>query len=171
MTSQGSTATRFRRAIERMKRRCLCGRPFIGDVDGFVIDAGEHITHVVLERGHLWGRKEVTIPIGRSPGSKATQCTSRCPRTRSAPSQPFASADTADAPPYQSASLRRTTARSAGAEVALPPISHAGAGRGRITQVSAHLLARVSASRVRRARGLHPLPPQPRWPLEWITRT
>ena len=36
----------------------------LGEVDGFVIDADEHITHVVLERGHLWGRKEVTIPIG-----------------------------------------------------------------------------------------------------------
>ena len=36
----------------------------LGEVDGFVVDADEHITHVVLERGHLWGRKEVTIPIG-----------------------------------------------------------------------------------------------------------
>jgi sporulation protein YlmC with PRC-barrel domain len=36
----------------------------VGEVDGFVVDADEHITHFVLERGHLWGRKEVTIPIG-----------------------------------------------------------------------------------------------------------
>ena len=36
----------------------------LGDVDGFVVDADEYITHFVLERGHLWGRKEVTIPIG-----------------------------------------------------------------------------------------------------------
>jgi len=36
----------------------------LGEVDGFLIDAGDHITHFVLERGHLWGRKEVTIPIG-----------------------------------------------------------------------------------------------------------
>jgi sporulation protein YlmC with PRC-barrel domain len=36
----------------------------LGDVDGFVVDADKHITHFVLERGHLWGRKEVTIPIG-----------------------------------------------------------------------------------------------------------
>ena len=35
-----------------------------GEVDGFVVDEDEHITHFVLERGHLWGRKEVTIPIG-----------------------------------------------------------------------------------------------------------
>jgi sporulation protein YlmC with PRC-barrel domain len=36
----------------------------LGEVDGFVVDADEQITHFVLERGHLWGRKEVTIPIG-----------------------------------------------------------------------------------------------------------
>ena len=36
----------------------------LGEVDGFVVDADDHITHFVLERGHLWGRKEVTIPIG-----------------------------------------------------------------------------------------------------------
>jgi hypothetical protein len=36
----------------------------LGEVDGFVVDADEQITHFVLERGHLWGRQEVTIPIG-----------------------------------------------------------------------------------------------------------
>jgi sporulation protein YlmC with PRC-barrel domain len=36
----------------------------LGEVDGFVVDEDEQITHFVLERGHLWGRKEVTIPIG-----------------------------------------------------------------------------------------------------------
>jgi len=36
----------------------------LGEVDGFVVDSGKHITHFVLERGHVWGRKEVTIPIG-----------------------------------------------------------------------------------------------------------
>jgi PRC-barrel domain len=35
----------------------------LGHVDGFVVD-DEHVTHVVLERGHLWGRREVAIPIG-----------------------------------------------------------------------------------------------------------
>jgi sporulation protein YlmC with PRC-barrel domain len=35
----------------------------VGHVDGFVVDDGQHITHVVLERGHLWGKREVTIPI------------------------------------------------------------------------------------------------------------
>jgi sporulation protein YlmC with PRC-barrel domain len=37
----------------------------LGTVDGFVIDADtQAITHVVLEHGHLWGRREITIPIG-----------------------------------------------------------------------------------------------------------
>jgi hypothetical protein len=34
----------------------------LGHVDAFVADRGD-ITHVVLERGHLWGKREVTIPI------------------------------------------------------------------------------------------------------------
>jgi sporulation protein YlmC with PRC-barrel domain len=36
----------------------------LGHVDGFVVDDDDRISHVVLERGHLWGRREVTIPIG-----------------------------------------------------------------------------------------------------------
>jgi PRC-barrel domain protein len=36
----------------------------LGRVDGFVVDAEQRITHLVLERGHLWGRREVAIPIG-----------------------------------------------------------------------------------------------------------
>jgi hypothetical protein len=36
----------------------------LGDVDGFLVDGEAHITHLILERGHLWGRREVTIPIG-----------------------------------------------------------------------------------------------------------
>jgi len=35
----------------------------LGHVDGFVVDGGQ-ITHLVLERGHLWGRREITLPIG-----------------------------------------------------------------------------------------------------------
>jgi hypothetical protein len=38
-------------------------RHHVGHVEGFVVD-GDHITHVVLEAGHLWGRREITIPIG-----------------------------------------------------------------------------------------------------------
>ena len=36
---------------------------YIGDVDGFLVEGENHITHFVLERGHLWGRREVTVPI------------------------------------------------------------------------------------------------------------
>lgn len=36
----------------------------LGHVDGFVVDHDEQITHLVLERGHLWGRREITIPVG-----------------------------------------------------------------------------------------------------------
>jgi len=36
----------------------------IGRVQGLVIDrASGHVTHVLLQEGHLWGRKEVAIPI------------------------------------------------------------------------------------------------------------
>jgi len=36
----------------------------IGQVQGFMVDPGDnHVTHVLLKEGHLWGRKEVAIPI------------------------------------------------------------------------------------------------------------
>ena len=36
----------------------------IGRVQGLVIDPrSHHVTHVLLQEGHLWGRKEVSIPI------------------------------------------------------------------------------------------------------------
>jgi uncharacterized protein YrrD len=36
----------------------------IGRVQGLVIDPGDHhVTHVLLQEGHLWGRKQVAIPI------------------------------------------------------------------------------------------------------------
>jgi sporulation protein YlmC with PRC-barrel domain len=34
-----------------------------GHVDSFVVDGSGRITHLVLERGHLWGRRKVSIPI------------------------------------------------------------------------------------------------------------
>ena len=41
----------------------------IGRVQGLVIDPGSHhVTHVLLQEGHLWGRKEVAIPIGAVTG-------------------------------------------------------------------------------------------------------
>jgi hypothetical protein len=36
----------------------------VGRVDEFLVDPeNDHITHVVLREGHLWGQKDVTIPI------------------------------------------------------------------------------------------------------------
>ncbi|HEY6275332.1 MAG TPA: PRC-barrel domain-containing protein [Streptosporangiaceae bacterium] len=36
----------------------------IGRVHGFLVDPDDHrATHVVLQEGHLWGRKEVAIPM------------------------------------------------------------------------------------------------------------
>lgn len=36
----------------------------IGKVEGLVIDPRNHyVTHVLLQEGHFWGRKEVAIPI------------------------------------------------------------------------------------------------------------
>jgi len=41
----------------------------IGDVQGLVIDPRDrHVTHVLLQEGHLWGREEVAIPIGAVAG-------------------------------------------------------------------------------------------------------
>jgi sporulation protein YlmC with PRC-barrel domain len=37
----------------------------IGKVEGLVVDSAQgHVTHVLLQEGHLWGRKQVAIPIG-----------------------------------------------------------------------------------------------------------
>jgi len=36
----------------------------VGRVQGLVIDPSDyHVTHVLLQEGHLWGRREVAIPI------------------------------------------------------------------------------------------------------------
>jgi sporulation protein YlmC with PRC-barrel domain len=41
----------------------------IGQVQGLVIDPRDHhVTHVLLQEGHLWGRKDVAIPIGAVTG-------------------------------------------------------------------------------------------------------
>jgi sporulation protein YlmC with PRC-barrel domain len=37
----------------------------IGRVRGLVIHPSDHhVTHVLLEQGHLWGKRQITIPIG-----------------------------------------------------------------------------------------------------------
>lgn len=50
--------------LRRSSRVMAADGHYLGDVDGFLLDDSEHITHFVLERGHLWGRREVTVPIG-----------------------------------------------------------------------------------------------------------
>jgi sporulation protein YlmC with PRC-barrel domain len=36
----------------------------IGQVEGLVVEpTGGHVTHVLLQEGHLWGRKQVAIPM------------------------------------------------------------------------------------------------------------
>jgi sporulation protein YlmC with PRC-barrel domain len=38
----------------------------VGRVDEFLINPDtDHITHLVLREGHLWGQKDVTIPVGQ----------------------------------------------------------------------------------------------------------
>jgi sporulation protein YlmC with PRC-barrel domain len=41
----------------------------IGRVQGFLVDPDDHrVTHVLLEEGHLWGRKKVSIPVSAITG-------------------------------------------------------------------------------------------------------
>ncbi|WP_329140078.1 PRC-barrel domain-containing protein [Streptomyces sp. NBC_01476] len=41
----------------------------IGRVQGLVVDSADHhVTHVLLDEGHLWGRRRVAIPIGAVAG-------------------------------------------------------------------------------------------------------
>jgi uncharacterized protein YrrD len=35
----------------------------VGHVDGFVVDPADGLTHIVLDHGHLWGHREITIPM------------------------------------------------------------------------------------------------------------
>jgi hypothetical protein len=36
----------------------------IGRVEGFIVDPADNkVTHVLLQEGHMWGRKEVAIPV------------------------------------------------------------------------------------------------------------
>jgi len=37
---------------------------WIGQVEGFVVNPADHtVTHVLLKEGHLWGHKQVAIPV------------------------------------------------------------------------------------------------------------
>jgi sporulation protein YlmC with PRC-barrel domain len=43
----------------------------IGRVRGFIVNPGDdRVTHVLLREGHLWGRKEVAIPVSAVTGTK-----------------------------------------------------------------------------------------------------
>lgn len=37
----------------------------VGQVDEFLVDTNNHITHLVMREGHLWGKKDVTIPVAQ----------------------------------------------------------------------------------------------------------
>jgi hypothetical protein len=42
----------------------------IGEVRGFAVNPDDHkVTHILLQEGHLWGRKEVAIPISAVTGT------------------------------------------------------------------------------------------------------
>jgi len=36
---------------------------YIGRVDEFLVTIESHISHLVLREGHLWGQKDITIPV------------------------------------------------------------------------------------------------------------
>jgi sporulation protein YlmC with PRC-barrel domain len=39
---------------------------YVGKVDEFLIDPlTGHITHLVLRKGHLWGERDITIPVSQ----------------------------------------------------------------------------------------------------------
>jgi hypothetical protein len=45
----------------------------IGRVQGLVVDPADHaVTHILLDEGHLWGKKRVAIPIGAMAAVGAT---------------------------------------------------------------------------------------------------
>lgn len=41
----------------------------IGRIHGFIVSPGnDRVTHVLLQEGHLWGHKEVAIPVSAVTG-------------------------------------------------------------------------------------------------------
>jgi len=53
----------------RRNKRVYATDGEIGRVEGLVIDSGSHhVSHVLLQEGHLFGRREVAIPIGTVTG-------------------------------------------------------------------------------------------------------
>ena len=60
----------------------------IGRVEGLVIDPGNHhVSHVLLQKGHLFGRRQVAIPIAAVTGVANTS-SSTSPSGRWSPCRP-----------------------------------------------------------------------------------
>jgi sporulation protein YlmC with PRC-barrel domain len=49
--------------IRRASEVVSCDDHVVGHVNGFVVDPDNSISHVILEHGHLWGRREIAIPM------------------------------------------------------------------------------------------------------------
>jgi sporulation protein YlmC with PRC-barrel domain len=49
--------------IRRASRVTSADGHSVGHVDGLMVADDQHISHVVLQHGHLWGHREVGIPI------------------------------------------------------------------------------------------------------------
>ena len=49
--------------VRRSSRVLSSDGHVVGHVDGFLVDPTARITHLVLDPGHLWGHRDVTIPI------------------------------------------------------------------------------------------------------------
>jgi uncharacterized protein YrrD len=50
--------------VELRHRSCVVSSDghIVGKIDAFVVD-GDELTHLILERGHMWGRRDITVPI------------------------------------------------------------------------------------------------------------
>ena len=54
----------LRQARIPIKASCIIDECNVGQVDEFLVDpVSGHITHLILRKGHLWGQKDVTIPV------------------------------------------------------------------------------------------------------------
>jgi sporulation protein YlmC with PRC-barrel domain len=67
--SEGQTASYERippgEVLVRRGEHVLATDGLIGRVQGLVVDPADfHVSHVLLDEGHLWGQKQVAIPIG-----------------------------------------------------------------------------------------------------------
>jgi sporulation protein YlmC with PRC-barrel domain len=63
----------------------------VGQVDGFAVDTSGKITHLILEHGHLWDHRDITIPLDdiKSVTSDRVELKVRKDEVGSYPSVPF----------------------------------------------------------------------------------